>query len=67
MMRREALWALVVAVLLFGSGSIVARSVDVASWLTADGLRQVVGADAWYGPIGYVSARLDEQADRCVR
>jgi len=54
-MSRQVLWAVVVAVLLFGSGSFAMRAVDATSWLTVDGLRRAVGADAWYGPIGYVS------------
>lgn len=32
------------------------RSVDPTRWLTADGLREVVGADEWYGPIAYVAS-----------
>jgi uncharacterized membrane protein YdjX (TVP38/TMEM64 family) len=34
---------------------IVANVVDATAWLTADGLRTAVGADQWYGPIGYVA------------
>jgi len=43
------------AVLVVGSGSMLARSVDTTAWLTAEGLRHAVGAGEWYGPIGYVS------------
>jgi uncharacterized membrane protein YdjX (TVP38/TMEM64 family) len=36
--------------------ALVAHSVDAGALLTADGLRDAVGADEWYGPLGYVSA-----------
>jgi uncharacterized membrane protein YdjX (TVP38/TMEM64 family) len=45
---------LAIAVLLF-AGSVLARTVDATAWLTADGLRDAVGADEWYGPIAYVA------------
>ncbi len=45
----------VVAVLLVAGVTLLARTVDATSWLTADGLRDAVGADEWYGPLCYVS------------
>jgi len=59
--RREALLALVaraaaVVVLVASGAALLGRSVDLAAWLTADGLRTAVGADRWYGPVGYLSA-----------
>jgi uncharacterized membrane protein YdjX (TVP38/TMEM64 family) len=35
---------------------VLGRAMDATTWLTADGLRAAVGADAWYGPVGYVAA-----------
>lgn len=43
-----------IVVLLF-AGSVLAHMVDATAWLTADGLRDAVGADEWYGPIAYVA------------
>ena len=37
------------------AGWALARAVDATRWLSVDGLRAAVGADAWYGPLGYVS------------
>ena len=34
---------------------VVEGEVDPTAWLTADGLRAAIGADEWYGPVGYVS------------
>ena len=45
-----------VGVLFVGAVALLARSVDPTAWLTADGLRDAVGADEWYGPVGYVGA-----------
>jgi hypothetical protein len=47
--------AAAVMVLVASGAALLARSVDPAAWLTADGLRAAVGADRWYGPVGYVS------------
>ena len=33
---------------------VLGHSVDATRWLTPDGLRAAVGADEWYGPIGFV-------------
>src|SRR5215472_10342312 len=42
--------------MLFVAGvTVLARTVDATSWLTADGLRGAVGADEWYGPLCYIS------------
>lgn len=45
----------VVTVLFVAGVTLLARTVDATSWLTADGLRDAVGADEWYGPLCYVS------------
>ena len=45
-----------VGLLLVAGVALLGRSVDPTAWLTADGLRDAVGADEWYGPVGYVSA-----------
>jgi len=46
----------VVVTMLFVAGvTVLARTVDATSWLTADGLRGAVGADEWYGPLCYIS------------
>jgi uncharacterized membrane protein YdjX (TVP38/TMEM64 family) len=45
----------VVAVLFVAGVMLLARTVDATSWLTADGLRDAVGAEEWYGPLCYVS------------
>jgi uncharacterized membrane protein YdjX (TVP38/TMEM64 family) len=45
-----------VAVAIVAGLALLTRSVDATAWLTADGLRAAVGADRWYGPVGYVSA-----------
>lgn len=37
------------------AGLALARWVDWREWLTADGLRATVHADAWYGPLLYLS------------
>lgn len=42
------------AILLLG-GMVLAQWVDWRQWLTADGLRATVHADAWYGPLLYLS------------
>jgi uncharacterized membrane protein YdjX (TVP38/TMEM64 family) len=47
------------ALVLVGLGvaiTIAGHSVDARSWLTADGLRDAVGADEWYGPLAYVAS-----------
>ena len=36
-------------------GMLAASEVDPSAWLTAEGLRAAVGADEWYGPVGYVA------------
>jgi len=53
---RLAWRAALVVVVVVAAVTLLARSVDVRSWLTADGLRRAVGADEWYGPLGYVAA-----------
>jgi uncharacterized membrane protein YdjX (TVP38/TMEM64 family) len=45
----------VVAMLFVAGVTVLARTVDATSWLTADGLRGTVGADEWYGPLCYIS------------
>src|SRR5215813_15618818 len=44
-----------VTVLFVAGVTVLARTVDATSWLTADGLRGAVGADEWYGPLCYIS------------
>lgn len=51
----QALRATVVAALLVGAGSVLAQVLDTTHWLSVDGLRHTVGADEWYGPLGYVA------------
>ena len=45
---------LVVAALAVG-GMLAAGEVAPGAWLSAEGLRAAVGADEWYGPVGYVA------------
>jgi phospholipase D1/2 len=47
------------ALVLVGLGvaiTIAGHSVDARRWLTAEGLRDAVGADEWYGPLAYVAS-----------
>jgi uncharacterized membrane protein YdjX (TVP38/TMEM64 family) len=59
--RRESTAALawraaLVGAVVVAATVLLARAVDVRTWLTAEGLRAAVGADQWYGPLGYVAA-----------
>ena len=46
---------LLVGAALVAVGMLAAGEVDPTAWLTADGLRAAVGADQWYGPVGYIA------------
>jgi uncharacterized membrane protein YdjX (TVP38/TMEM64 family) len=53
------LWrSIAVLVVLAGVLLALGRSVDPGRWLTVDGLRDAVGADEWYGPIGFVAVMV---------
>lgn len=54
-MSRDVWRALGVGAVVVVGGAALARWTDASAWLTADGLRGAVGADAWYAPVGYVS------------
>jgi uncharacterized membrane protein YdjX (TVP38/TMEM64 family) len=47
--------AIILGVVLIAALVVLARTVDAPRWLTAEGLRATVGADEWYGPLGYVA------------
>lgn len=53
--RGAIMKAALAGLVLAASGSVLARFVDATTLLTADGLRDAVGADEWYGPLAYVA------------